>query len=164
MVDAPPRVEDCSCFAIKKAARQAARLYDAHLQPSGLRISQFLILALLEELRSAPMNTLAERLDTERTAMGKMASVLQRDGLVRIGPAPTDGRMRLVELTQAGERLLRQAIPLWLQAQRRMEALNGPQRVAALRMALAGLDMRNTSFARAEVSNGLEIEQQLPVH
>ena len=146
-VDAPPRVEDCSCFAIKKAARQAARLYDAHLQPTGLRISQFLILALLEEVKSAPMNTLAERLDTERTAMGKMASVLERDGLVQIGPSPTDGRMRLVELTQAGQRRLRQAVPLWLQAQRRMEALNGTPRVAALRMALAGLDMRSTSAA-----------------
>ena len=146
-VDAPARVEDCSCFAIKKAARQAARLYDAYLQPTGLRISQFLILALLEEVKSAPMNTLAERLDTERTAMGKMASVLERDGLVQIGPAPTDGRMRLVELTQAGERLLRQAFPLWLQAQCRMEALNGTQRVAALRAELAELDMRNTSAA-----------------
>lgn len=147
IVDAPTRVEDCSCFAIKRAARQAARLYDAHLQPTGLRISQFLILALLEEVKSAPMNTLAERLDTERTAMGKMASVLERDGLVQIGPAPTDGRTRLVELTQAGQRLLRQAFPLWLQAQRRMEALNGTQRVVALRMELAGLDMRNTSAA-----------------
>lgn len=145
IADAPARVEDCSCFAIRKAARQAARLYDAHLQPTGLRISQFLILALLEEVKSASMNTLAERLDTERTAMGKMACVLQRDGLVRIAPAPTDGRMRLVELTQAGQDLLGQAFPLWLQAQRRMEALNGTQRVAALRTALAGLDMRNTS-------------------
>jgi len=79
--------------------------------------------------------------------MGKMASVLERDGLVQIGPAPTDGRMRLVELTQAGQRRLRQAVPLWLQAQRRMEALNGTPRVAALRMALAGLDMRSTSAA-----------------
>lgn len=146
-VDARTSVEDCNCFAIKKAARQAARLYDAHLQPTGLRISQFLILALLEEVKSAPMNTLAERLDTERTAMGKMASVLERDGLVQIGPAPDDGRMRLVELTQAGERLLRQALPLWLQAQRRMEALNGTQRVVALRMELAGLDLRNMSAA-----------------
>ncbi|NDZ18579.1 transcriptional regulator [Variovorax sp. WS11] len=145
VVDAPTGVEDCSCFAIMRAARQAARLYDAHLKPTGLRISQFLILALLEEVKSAPMNTLAERLDTERTAMGKMASVLERDGLVQIGPAPTDGRMRLVELTQAGERRLRQAFPLWLQAQSRMDALNGTQRVIALRMELAGLDMRNTS-------------------
>ncbi|WP_062365166.1 MarR family winged helix-turn-helix transcriptional regulator [Variovorax paradoxus] len=145
VVDAPARIEDCSCFAIKKAARQAARLYDAHLQSTGLRISQFLILALLEEVKSAPINTLAERLDTERTAMGKMASVLERDGLVQIGPAPTDGRTRLVELTQAGQRLLRQAFPLWLQAQRRMEVLNGTQRVVALKMELAGLDMRHTS-------------------
>src|SRR5437899_5409638 len=99
-VDARTSVEDCNCFAIKKAARQAARLYDSYLQPAGIRISQFLTLALLEEVGSASINSLAELLDTERTAMGKMIAVLERDGLVQSGPAPTDGRMRLVELSQ----------------------------------------------------------------
>ena len=43
----------------------------------------------------APVNALAERLDIERTAMGKMVGFLERDGFVMIKPSPTDGRSRL---------------------------------------------------------------------
>lgn len=59
-VDARMSVEDCHCLAIKKAARQAARLYDSYLQPAGIRISQFLALTLLEEVGSASINSLAK--------------------------------------------------------------------------------------------------------
>ena len=147
MVDMNTRVEDCSCFAIRRAARQAARLYDAHLQPTGLRIAQFLILAGLEEVRTADIHTLSERLDIERTATGKMVSVLVRDGLVQAGPAPGDARTRLVELTMEGRRLFVKAVPLWQAAQCRMEALNGRQRVTALRAELRGLAMHNAAAA-----------------
>ncbi len=143
------RVEDCSCFTIRRAARQAARLYDAHLQPTGLRITQFLILAVLAEVKTADINALSERLDIERTATGKMVSVLVRDGLVQADPAPGDARTRLVELTMEGSRLFIKAVPLWQAAQRQMEALNGKQRVTALRAELTGLAMRNAAAAGA---------------
>ena len=47
------------------------RFCDAHLQPTGLRITQFLILATLNEVRSAAVNELAERLDIERRRQEK---------------------------------------------------------------------------------------------
>jgi DNA-binding MarR family transcriptional regulator len=103
---------------MRKAARQISRFYDAHLEPSGLRITQFLSLAALSELGSAAVNALAERLDIERTAMGKMAGFLERDGLVRIKPSPADGRSRLVELIEEGRCLHEKAAPLWREAQR----------------------------------------------
>lgn len=134
-----PTLDQCSCFALKRAARQISRLYDAHLQPTGLRITQFLILAALKERKRASVNALADKLDTERTAMGKMATTLERDGLVRIGPSPTDGRTRIVELTDEGTRLFEQAEPLWSEAQCRVERLNGKEKVGALRAELAEL-------------------------
>jgi DNA-binding MarR family transcriptional regulator len=80
---------------VRKASRQISRLYDSHLEPAGLRITQFLTLAALDEVGSAAVNALAERLDIERTAMGKMVGFLERDGFVTIRPSPTDGRSRL---------------------------------------------------------------------
>jgi DNA-binding MarR family transcriptional regulator len=130
-------VDQCTCFAVRKAARQISRLYDSHLQPTGLRITQFLILATLNERRSVAVNALAERLDTERTAMGKMVGFLERDGLVRIGPSPTDGRTRLVELTSEGAALYETAEPLWSEAQRHFGDLNGAAAVSGLRRDLA---------------------------
>jgi DNA-binding MarR family transcriptional regulator len=121
---------------MRKASRQITRLYDAHLEPTGLRITQFLTLATLNEVGSAPINALAERLDIERTAMGKMVGFLERDGLIRLRPSPTDGRSRLIELTEKGRRFYAQASPLWREAQRQFEQLNGAQNVTELRQGL----------------------------
>jgi DNA-binding MarR family transcriptional regulator len=132
-------IDQCNCFAIRKASRQISRFYDAHLEPAGLRSTQFLILAALSEVRSAAVNALAERLDIERTAMGKMVGFLERDGLVRIQPSPTDGRSRLIELTEAGRRLRDEAAPLWQEAQRQFVELNGAGNVAVLQAALRSL-------------------------
>jgi DNA-binding MarR family transcriptional regulator len=130
-------IDQCHCFAMRKAARQISRFYDAHLERSGIRITQFLTLAALNELGSAAVIALAERLDIERTAMGKMVEFLQRDGLVTIKPSPTDGRSRLIELTEKGGRLHKKAAPLWEKAQRQFKQLNGAKRVIELRRGLA---------------------------
>jgi DNA-binding MarR family transcriptional regulator len=133
----PLGIDQCNCFAMRKAARRITRFYDAHLEPSRLRITQFLTLAALNELGSAAVGALAEQLDIERTAMGKMVEFLEHDGLVTIEPSPTDGRSRLIELTKKGVRLHKKALPLWLEAQRKFEQLNGAERVTALRQGLA---------------------------
>ena len=39
--------------------------------------------------------------------MGKMVGSLERDGLVKIEPSPTDGRSRIIELTREGRRYTR---------------------------------------------------------
>ena len=135
-VTKPLGIDQCNCFAMRKANRQISRFYDAHLEPVGLRITQFLTLSALNELGSAGVNALAEQLDIERTAMGKMVGFLERDGLAKIRPSPTDGRSRLIELTDAGRRLHDKAAPLWQRAQREFEQLNGAKNVAALRGAL----------------------------
>ncbi|MPV57475.1 MarR family transcriptional regulator [Burkholderia sp. HI2761] len=133
----PIGVDQCNCFTVRKAARQISRLYDAYLQPSGLRITQFLILATLNERQSASVNVLAERLDIERTAMGKMIGFLERDGFVRVRPSAEDGRIRLVELTPDGTKLFEQAAPLWHEAQHQFSVLNGTENVDVLRRSLA---------------------------
>ncbi len=135
----PLGIEQCDCFASRKATRQITRFYDAHLEPARLRITQFLTLAALSEAGNVAVNALAERLDIERTAMGKMLGFLERDGLVEIHPSPVDGRSRLVGLTEEGRRRHAEASPLWLEAQRRFRQLNGAENVATLRQRLADL-------------------------
>ncbi len=137
LANQPLRIDECNCNAMRKASRQITRFYDAHLEPTGLRITQFLILATLNEAGGAAVNALAERLDIERTAMGKMLGFLERDGMIRIRPSPTDGRSRLIELSEKGRRLHAEASPLWRQAQRQFEQLNGAKTVTALRQGLS---------------------------
>ena len=132
-------IDECYCSAVRKASRQISRLYDSHLEPSGLRITQFLTLAALNEVGSAPVNALAERLDIERTAMGKMVGFLERDGFVTIKASPADGRSRLVELTKEGRGLHDRAAPLWREAQRKFQELNGAKNAAELRRRLRNM-------------------------
>jgi DNA-binding MarR family transcriptional regulator len=132
----PVGIDQCNCFAVRKAARRISRMYDAYLQPTGLRVTQFLLLAALGELRSAPVNGLAERLDIERTAMGKMVGFLERDGFVRIEPSPTDGRSRIAKLTPEGRALHHRAALLWGEAQRQFSERNGADNAGALRRRL----------------------------
>jgi DNA-binding MarR family transcriptional regulator len=101
----------------------------------------FLTLAALNELGSAAVNELAERLDIERTAMGKMAGFLERDGLVAIKPAKDDGRSRIIELTEVGRRLYERADKLWRDAQRQFEQENGIEEVTALRLQLSRIKL-----------------------
>lgn len=137
--DQPLGIEQCNCFAMRKATRRISRFYDARLQPTGLRITQFLILAALAEAPGAALNELAERLDIERTAMGKMVGLLVRDGFVRTRPSPADARSRLVELTSEGGDLFTRALPVWREAQRQFNEINGAENVGALRRGLAAM-------------------------
>jgi len=123
----PLGIDQCNCFTLRKAARQISRLYD-----------------------SAAVNALAERLDIERTAMGKMAGFLERDGLVTIKPSPTDGRSRIIELTRKGSRLHEEAAPLWRAAQRQFQQLNGAEEVVALRQGLAGMTVGDVPASQSE--------------
>jgi DNA-binding MarR family transcriptional regulator len=147
-INQPLGIDACNCNAMRKASRQITRFYDAQLEPTGLRITQFLTLAALNEVGSAAINALAERLDIERTAMGKMVGFLERDGLIRLRPSPTDGRSRLIELTEKGRRLHHEAAPLWREAQRQFAQSNGAENVAELRKGLQQMvvgDMAATS-------------------
>jgi DNA-binding MarR family transcriptional regulator len=147
-INQPLGIDECNCNAMRKASRQITRFYDAQLAPTGLRITQFLTLAALNEVGSAAINALAERLDIERTAMGKMVGFLERDALIRLRPSPTDGRSRLIELTEKGRRLHKEAAPLWRDAQRQFAQLNGARNVAELRRGLQQMvvgDMAATS-------------------
>lgn len=135
----------CHCFAVRRAARQVSRLYDAHLDPTGLRITQFLIMAALSEAGQASVNDLAERLDIERTAMGKMIALLERDEYVAVAPSQDDKRIRLVTLTKEGRALFERASPLWYEAQRQLSEINGASSVGDLRDRLSGLRVGNVA-------------------
>jgi DNA-binding MarR family transcriptional regulator len=145
----PLGIDQCNCNAVRKASRQITRLYDAHLEPVGLRITQYLIIAALTEVENATVIALAGRFDIERTAMGKMVGFLERDGFVSMTPSPTDGRYRVIKLTQEGYFLHEKASPLWLAAQREFANLNGSANVASLRSGLSRIEVGRPAAASA---------------
>jgi DNA-binding MarR family transcriptional regulator len=76
------------------------------------------------------------------TTLNRNLKPLQRQGLVDAAPDPADGRARLVRITEAGRRRLEKAVPVWRQAQRRVEAALGVKSMVKLN------DLLDLSFAR----------------
>jgi DNA-binding MarR family transcriptional regulator len=128
--------EDCNCLAVRQAARHVTQFYDRLLAPSGLRTTQFSILATLR--RSGPMtiNALAAEMVMDRTTLGRNILPLQRDGLIAVAPGSRDRRSKELRLTEAGEARFRAAMEGWADAQRRFEAAFGAARTAEMRALL----------------------------
>jgi DNA-binding MarR family transcriptional regulator len=131
-----PGPEDCNCFAVRSAARHITQLYDQLLAPVGLRVTQFSILAKLKRRGPLTINALADEMVMDRTTLGRNILPLERDGLIRIEPAPSDRRAKELHLTKGGEKRLQAGLEAWAQAQARFEAGFGAKRAAELRMLL----------------------------
>jgi DNA-binding MarR family transcriptional regulator len=132
----PPPDIPCNCLAIRQAARQLTQLYDAELSSTGLRVTQYSVLACLAYLKSATMQQLADTLVMDRTTLTHNLKPLQRDGLVSVGVAEGDQRARVLQLTPLGRETLQRAKKAWQRAQDRFEAAFGAAEAAALRREL----------------------------
>jgi DNA-binding MarR family transcriptional regulator len=144
----PPRPEECNCFAVRSAARHVTQFYDQFLVPSGLRTTQFSILARLKRLGPQTINALAGEMVMDRTTLGRNILPLERDGLVRVEATASDRRAKELHLTKAGEKRLQAARRGWAAAQARFETTFGPQRAAELRRMLGVL--RASVFSAAD--------------
>jgi len=128
----------CTCQKLRSVTRAATRLYDEHLRPAGLTISQYGILAALYYVPSLPLLKLAKRLETERTTLTRSVARLERDGLVSIEADPEDTRVRAVAITEAGLRKLVEAYPLWMAAQEEIAKAMGIRQLKDFRASLDG--------------------------
>jgi len=135
-VDERPRSGECNCFAIRAAARHVTQAYDQFLAPTGLRTTQFSILAKLKRRGPLTINVLAEDMVMDRTTLGRNILPLERDGLIQIRPVPTDRRAKELHLTSAGDKRLQAGVKAWAHAQSQFEATFGAKRAAELRAML----------------------------
>jgi DNA-binding MarR family transcriptional regulator len=127
--------EICNCLALRQATRRITQFYDGFMAPSGVRGTQFSVLAKLRSLGPLTVNELAAAMVMDRTTLGRNLGPLRRKGLVEVAVGE-DRRRREIRLTLSGAAALEAALPLWREAQAAFEALYGGERAAALRGAL----------------------------
>jgi DNA-binding MarR family transcriptional regulator len=103
-----------ACFALhaRMTARLLSRAYDAAMRP-------------------------AERLGLERTTLVRNLKLLIEKGWIE--PISSDGRGVRHRLTEAGREKLEGAIPLWEEAQRRIEEKLAPVEPEAARQTMRAL-------------------------
>ena len=134
--DALPMPEDCNCLAFRQAARHVTQFYDQFLAPTGLRTTQFSILAKLRRLGPLTINALAGDLVMDRTTLGRNILPLEREGLIAVVQGSADRRSKELHLTDLGAARLRAAVKQWTRAQARFESVFGGKRASELRAVL----------------------------
>src|SRR4030095_2539673 len=113
------RLSRCVCNTLRMVTRAVTQLYDDVLRPSGLRVTQFSILATIARLDEQSLKHLEDALAIDQTTLTRSLNVLQRDGLIERAPH-SDGRIKAMRLTAKGRRVLEIARPLWAQAQHKV--------------------------------------------
>ena len=108
---------ECFCMNLKRATRLMARRYDEALEPVDLNNGQYSTLMAVAGLQPASMQKVADMLGMDRTTLTATLKPLQRRSLLSIYVDTADRRTRILRLTDAGEALLRQALPLWKKVQ-----------------------------------------------
>lgn len=131
-----PGPDECTCLAVRQAARHVTQFYDQYLAPAGLRTSQFSILARLRRRGPITINELAAELVMDRTTLGRNILPLEREGLISIAPGQVDRRSKELKLTEAGFDRLRAASEGWSKAQKRFASIFGEERAVGLRALL----------------------------
>jgi DNA-binding MarR family transcriptional regulator len=102
-----PDLRACFGFRTRRAMRALTRHYERHLAASGLKPTQFSVLAALRHRRHRDLTHLAALLGLERTSLLRALSTLAAAGLL----APDHA------LTPEGEARFAAALPLWQAAQ-----------------------------------------------
>ena len=121
----------CSCASLRGLTRRVTQVYDQALKPSGLRVTQYSILAHVAEAEDLSLTELAQRLDMDRTTLTRNLRPLERAGWIEAVAGP-DRRSRSVRLSAAGSRLLKRTAPLWREAERSFRATVGEDQAARL--------------------------------
>ena len=126
--------DDCLCFAARRAARAITQFYDRQLRESGLRSTQFTLLAFLLNAGTSSVNQAAEYLGMERTTLSRNLEPLLSAGYVRVDSGE-DRRVKMIAITTQGRAAARAALPLWQQAQQAMTARLPPAAAQTLSLA-----------------------------
>ena len=136
----------CASLNLRRTARAVTRLYDAAMQESGIRSTQFAILVGIAKKQPIAIGALGEILMIDQTTLTRSLRLLRKRGMVRVSERSTM-RRRLLEITPKGERTLARALPYWQKMQSDFEVVVGRNHWNGLRAELQRL---------AELATGLE--------
>lgn len=129
------RLQDVLFYTLESATKAYRRFAQARLYASGIDITidQWLVLKTIHESPDLTLQQVGTAVFKDFASITRIVQLLERKGLLRRTPHPTDGRRSALVLTSAGQSVIRTVEPI-VQANRR-QALDGidAEQVARLR-------------------------------
>jgi DNA-binding MarR family transcriptional regulator len=106
----------CVCFQLRKASRAITKLYDAALQPSGIRSTQFALLVAIAKKDPITISALGELVVIDTTTLSRSLRKLEQAEYIKMVEGK-NGRERLMRMTAKGWQVLQKSLPLWKRIQ-----------------------------------------------
>lgn len=123
---------ECTCIALRTAARKVTALYDDALAPHGVTIAQYSLLRRIRHAGHPSLTELGRMAELDRSTIGRNVRVLEQAGLVS-SESGVDQREAKVRLTDAGQATLEACQEPWNRVQDALEAKIGVEGLGALR-------------------------------
>jgi DNA-binding MarR family transcriptional regulator len=110
--------ETCIATRVRQLSRIVTRVYDDALRPHKITASQFTLLTQLAHTDGITAAEIGLDLDIEKSTLSRNLKRLLALGHIEMDP-PAGRRGRGLHLTPRGKAVIREAYPLWQEAQRR---------------------------------------------
>lgn len=110
----------CVCANLRKKTRVVTQLYDKLLQPTGLKVTQYSMLAHIDLQQAVSISRLGEILQLDQTTVTRNINLLKQHGYVELKRDTSDARTKKITLTEKGLEKLHEAAPIWQTIQDRI--------------------------------------------
>jgi DNA-binding MarR family transcriptional regulator len=118
----------CACKNLRMTTRVVTQYYDKAFQSIGIRATQFALLADISSRELTTIGELAELLLMDQTTVTRNIDILKKKGYVSVKMGDDDLRKRCISITESGTKTLKEALPLWEEAQSVIEQGVGPDK------------------------------------
>ena len=98
-------LENQLCFRLYTASRLVTQAYHPLLAEHGLTYPQYLVLLVLWEKDTQPVNDIAKRLYLETNTVTPLLQRMEKEGILTRTKGTKDARQMIVELTKKGKKL-----------------------------------------------------------
>jgi DNA-binding MarR family transcriptional regulator len=116
----------CLATRVRQLSRIITRVYDDAMRPLGITASQYTLLAQLAARDSITAVEIGHELDIEKSTLSRNLKRLLALGHILMDP-PAGRRGRGLHLTPKGQAILKDAFPIWQDAQTRAVSAMGAE-------------------------------------
>jgi DNA-binding MarR family transcriptional regulator len=103
------KLDNQLCFPVYAASRLITREYQPFLDKLGITYPQYLVLMVLWETNTIPVNDIAKKLILNTNTITPLLKRMEQQGLITRERSDTDERKVLVQLTEKGKTMQEEA-------------------------------------------------------
>ncbi len=131
MASASNITKRCTNLKARQFSRVLTRFFDAELAKSGLKATQFSLLAKIYNGGPVSPSNLALRMELDKSSLTRNLRPLQEAGFI-VQDVGSDARNRLISLTEAGREKYVEANMHWNSAEKNIGNILGKDRINAI--------------------------------